>query len=100
MLEIRDQDCSAPENKAAHKLTLRTCPVTLDSIPSLAATEIRLIRERFNMSRNVFAKKLRISPRTLERWEQGISRPNQQAAVLMLLVVRFGDMLDRIATLR
>ncbi|MFT3741675.1 MAG: hypothetical protein QM752_03240 [Gammaproteobacteria bacterium] len=32
------------------------------------------------MSRNVFALKLRVSPRTLEKWEQGKTAPNDQAA--------------------
>jgi len=83
----------------SRKLTLRTHPVELINLKPLESEDIRMAREKFNMSRSVFAKKLRISPRTLERWEQGISRPNQQAEVLILLVMRFHDMLDRIASL-
>ena len=32
------------------------------------------------MSRHVFAFKIGVNPRTLERWEQGRSKPNEQAA--------------------
>lgn len=34
------------------------------------------------MSRQVFAYKIGVNPRTLERWEQGRSKPNEQAAAL------------------
>jgi len=85
--------------KKCKKITLRNYRVEMSLLNPLNADQIRDIREKFNMSRTVFAKKLRISPRTLERWEQGISQPNQQAAVLILLVMRFGDMIERIAAL-
>ena len=81
------------------KITLRSHPIELKALKALEAEQIRGIRERFNMSRTVFAKKLRISPRTLERWEQGVSQPNQQACVLILLVVHFKDTIERIAAL-
>jgi len=49
----------------------------------LAADEIRAIREKHNMSRALFANILHISPRTLEKWEPGTSRPNEQASTLL-----------------
>src|SRR2546427_4309055 len=57
---------------------------------------VRDTRERLNMSQRVFARKLRVNPRTLERWEQGRSKPNDQAAALILLVRRFPDTVDRL----
>jgi putative transcriptional regulator len=48
------------------------------------------------MSRNVFALKLRASARTLEKWEQGITIPNDQAAVLLLMVNKYPDTLQRL----
>jgi putative transcriptional regulator len=86
-------------DKGGRKLTLKTHRVDLISLNPLNPDQIKEIRLKFNMSRSIFAKKLRTSPRTLERWEQGISKPNQQAAVLMLLVFSFNDMLERIASL-
>jgi putative transcriptional regulator len=51
------------------------------------------------MSRRVFAFKIGVNPRTLERWEQGRSRPNEQAAVLIRLVRKYPDTLQRLETL-
>jgi putative transcriptional regulator len=45
----------------------------------------------------VFARRLRISTRTLENWEQGRAKPNAQAAALILMVNKFPDTLDRLS---
>jgi len=55
----------------------------------LAADEIRAIREKYNMSRALFANILHISPRTLEKWEPGTSRPNEQASTLLALTDKY-----------
>jgi DNA-binding transcriptional regulator YiaG len=51
---------------------------------------------RMRCSRAVFARKLRINERTLEKWEQGRAKPNPQAAALVLLVRRYPDTLERL----
>lgn len=87
------------EEIKAHKLkkmTLRTHPVEKKSHPTVNAELIRKIREKFHMSRNLFAMKLRISPRTLEKWEQGQTIPNDQASILILMVRKFPDTLERL----
>ena len=38
------------------------------------------VASALKMSRHVFAFKIGVNPRTLERWEQGRSKPNEQAA--------------------
>ena len=84
---------------AAHregKLTLRTHQLELRPLPRVTTALVRDTRMRLNMSQGVFARKLRVNPRTLERWEQGRSRPNDQAATLILLVRRFPDTVDRL----
>ena len=48
------------------------------------------------MSRSAFAHRLGVNPRTLERWEQGRSKPNDQAAALILLVRKYPDTLARL----
>jgi putative transcriptional regulator len=51
-------------------------------------------------SRAVFARELRISETTLEKWEQGNARPNPQGAAMVLLVRQYPDTLewlDRVA---
>ena len=47
----------------------------------------------------VFARYLRTSPRTLENWEQGRARPNAQAALLIRLVDKFPDTVQRLAAI-
>ena len=78
------------------KLTLRTHRLDVRPLPRVSAALVRETRERLNMSQQVFARTLRLNPRTLERWEQGRSRPNDQAAALILLVRRFPDTVDRL----
>ena len=45
----------------------------------------------------MFAGYLRTNPRTLENWEQGRARPNAQAALLIRLVEKFPDTVQRLA---
>jgi transcriptional regulator with XRE-family HTH domain len=53
-------------------------------------------RKKLRCSRAVFARKLRINERTLEKWEQGRAKPKPQAAALVLLVRRYPDTLARL----
>lgn len=78
------------------KLTLRSYKVKAARLPKVNAKTIRDTRERLNYSRPVFARKLHINERTLEKWEQGRAKPNPQAATLLLLVRRYPDTLDRL----
>lgn len=50
-----------------------------------------------HLSRPVFASYLRTNPRTLENWEQGRAKPNAQAALLIRLVEKFPDTVQRLA---
>jgi putative transcriptional regulator len=81
------------------KITLRTHVV--EELPPLAVSgsRIRATRRKLGLSRAVFARRLRVSTRTLEGWEQGRSEPNAQAAALILMVRVFPDTLDRLAVL-
>lgn len=81
------------------KITLRSHEV--EDLPPLEvdAALIRETRERLNVSRAVFARRLRVSTRTLENWEQGRARPNAQAAALILMVRKFPDTLDKLSEL-
>ena len=81
------------------KLTLKNHEV--NDIPDLhiSPDEIVNIREKFNMSRCVFAHLLHTSSRTLENWEQGRSAPNGQAVTLLKLVQRHPETLSHIAEL-
>lgn len=81
------------------KITLRTYEV--DELPPLRidAEMIRETREQLHLSRAVFARRLRVSTRTLENWEQGRARPNAQAAALIMMVRQFPDTLEKLSSL-
>src|SRR3990170_7276348 len=82
------------------RLTLRTHEVEPITVPPVNPRFVRETREALNMSRQVFAFKIGVNPRTLERWEQGRSKPNEQAAALIWLVRKYPDTLQRLASLR
>lgn len=77
------------------KMTLRTHKIDKSHI-EMSAKNIREIREQFNMSRALFATYLHISPRTLEKWEQGLSKPNDQAITLLKLTEKYPDTIERL----
>ena len=78
------------------KITLLNYRVEPSPLPRVDARLIRDTRKRLRCSRAVFARKLRINERTLEKWEQGRARPNPQAAALVLLVRKYPDTLERL----
>ena len=79
------------------KRTLRTHQVEELEPPVVTARELLRLRKRLDMSRAVFARYLRTNVRTLENWEQGRAHPNAQAALLIRLVERHPDTLERLA---
>ena len=81
------------------KITLRSHEV--EDLPPLEvdADLIRDTREHLHVSRAVFARRLRVSTRTLENWEQGRARPNAQAAALILMVRQYPDTLEKLRKL-
>ena len=81
------------------RITLRSHHIAPLSLPSIDEETIRNTRERLHMSRSAFAHRLGVNPRTLERWEQGRSKPNDQAVALLLLVRRYPDTLTRLQAL-
>ncbi|HEY1677572.1 MAG TPA: hypothetical protein VGG04_07705 [Candidatus Sulfotelmatobacter sp.] len=78
------------------KITLRSYKVESQPLPKVDSKVIRDTRKKLRCSRAVFARKLRINERTLEKWEQGRAKPNPQAAALVLLVRRYPDTLARL----
>lgn len=84
-------------DERAGKLTLRTHEVEWLPTPEVTADELIALRTRLHLSRPVFARYLRTNPRTLENWEQGRARPNAQAALLIRLVERYPDTVERLA---
>jgi len=89
----------AMEKHREEELTLRSYKVEAAPLPAVDSKFIRETRKRMRCSRAVFARKLRINERTLEKWEQGRAKPNPQAAALVLLVRWYPDTLERLEKL-
>src|SRR5258708_2257711 len=90
---------AAMKNHREGKLTRRGYKVAAEPPPKVGPKLIRETREGLQWSRAVFARKLHINERTLEKWEQGRAKPNPQAAALVLLVRRYPDTLQRLEEL-
>lgn len=80
------------------KRTLRTHPMKFLEPPEISPEELIHLRQELNLSRAVFAAYLRTRVRTLESWEQGRARPNAQAALLISLVKKYPDTVQRLAS--
>jgi putative transcriptional regulator len=87
---------AAMKGQREGKITLRSYKVEAAPLPKVDSKLIRDTRKKLGCSRAVFARRLRINERTLEKWEQGRAKPNPQAAALVLLVRRYPDTLARL----
>jgi len=92
-----NEGLDALASERAGKRTLRTHAVEYRPVPELTVTELIATRERLHLSRAVFAHYLRVNVRTLENWEQGRAKPNAQAALLIRMVEKFPDTIERLA---
>jgi putative transcriptional regulator len=81
------------------KRTLRTHVVEYRPAPELQPADLVRVREKLKLSRALFAAYLRTNVRTLENWEQGRARPNAQAALLVSLVKKYPDTVQRLAAI-
>ena len=81
------------------KRTLRTHAAEFKPAPEVTPGELMRVRVRLKLSRALFAVYLRTNVRTLENWEQGRAKPNAQAALLINLVKRFPDTVERLAVI-
>uniref|UniRef100_E6QTZ7 Antitoxin higA-2 n=1 Tax=mine drainage metagenome TaxID=410659 RepID=E6QTZ7_9ZZZZ len=81
------------------KITLRQHIVEKKPAPSITPEELMALREKLHMSRTVFARCLRTNERTLENWEQGRASPNAQATILIRMVERYPDTVERLSAM-
>ena len=79
------------------KITLRRHAIESKPVASVSARQLLRLRERLRLSRAVFARCLRTNVRTVENWEQGRAKPNAQATVLIRMVERYPDTVERLA---
>ena len=90
---------TALKDAREEKITLRTHEVEKKPSPAITPAELFGLRERLHLSRGVFARYLRTNERTLENWEQGRAKPNAQAAVLIRMVERYPDTVERLSAI-
>lgn len=81
------------------KRTLRTHAAEYRPAPEVTPKELIRVRKGLRISRALFAAYLRTNVRTLENWEQGRAKPNAQAALLINLVKRYPDTVERLAAI-
>ena len=92
-----DEGIQALADERLGKRTLRTHAIELKPAPEVSPRQLIELREELNLSRGLFAAYLRTNVRTLENWEQGRAKPNAQAALLIRLVQRYPDTMQRLA---
>jgi len=81
------------------KLTLRTHLFPVAEVKEVPGPEFFVAaRQKFNVSRAVWANMLRLSPRTVEKWEQG-GQVSPLAATFVDMVSHYPDTVDRLRTL-
>jgi putative transcriptional regulator len=90
---------NALQSEREGKITLRQHVVEKKPVPTITPDELMTLRDKLHLSRTVFARYLRTNERTLENWEQGRSSPNAQATILIRLVERYPDTVERLATI-
>lgn len=80
------------------KLTLRTTKVGFSEL-SVTPKQLIALRKKLGLSQAVFASYLRTKKRTYEKWEQGETKPNDQAVTLIKLIEKSPDTLQDISAL-
>jgi putative transcriptional regulator len=81
------------------KVTLRTHSLPEAEVKESPGAEFFVtVREKFNVSRAVWANMLRVSPRTVEKWEQG-GQASPLAATFVELLLRYPDTIERLQAL-
>lgn len=94
-----EEGFGALEAERGGKVTLRKQAVEHRPPVEMTAAEVVRVRTKLNVSQPVFARRFRTEAKTIANWEQGRSKPNAQAAILLKLVDRHPELLDEIATL-
>ena len=89
----------ALESARKGKITLREHAVEKKPAIKITPEELLQLREKLRLSRAVFARYLRTNERTLENWEQGRASPNAQAAILIRMVERYPDTVERLTAI-
>lgn len=67
--------------------------------PAVSPEQIVAIRRQLGFTQDQFAERLFATSKTLKNWEQGLAKPNAQAAVLIQLIGRHPQLFEDAANL-
>jgi DNA-binding transcriptional regulator YiaG len=59
----------------------------------LRPSQIRAIRQSFNVSQAVFARIINVSPNAVESWEQGVRSPREATLKLLMIAQKHPEVL-------
>jgi putative transcriptional regulator len=87
---IHDTVSGMYEAGTIDKITMRSFDASCLVNPDLSADDIKLLREKNQISQPVFASYLRTSQSTIQKWETGAKRPSDMAMKLLSVVQKHG----------
>ena len=70
-----------------------TVPVRVTTI-QVPKTDVRAVRRKLRLSQSQFAAKFGFQPATLKNWEQGRTRPDGPARVLLAVIARHPEAVE------
>ena len=68
-------------------------PVRVTTVP-VPLIDVRAVRRRLGLSQSEFASKFGFQPATLKNWEQGRTRPDGPARVLLTVIARHPEAVE------
>jgi len=68
-------------------------PVRITKV-QVPPVDVRAVRQRLGLSQSAFAAKFGFQPGTLKNWEQGRTRPDGPARVLLAVIARHPDAVE------
>jgi putative transcriptional regulator len=68
-------------------------PVRVTTV-QVPAVDVRAVRQRLGLSQSEFAAKFGFQPATLRNWEQGRTRPDGPARVLLVVIARHPEAVE------
>ena len=68
-------------------------PVRLTTV-QVPLIDVRAVRRQLGLSQSEFAAKFGFQPATLKNWEQGRTRPNGPARVLLTVIARHPEAVE------
>src|SRR5260370_40966098 len=68
-------------------------PVRITTV-HVPTTDVRAVRRKLGLSQSEFAAKFGFQPATLKNWEQGRTRPDGPARVLLAVIARHPDAVE------